>query len=170
MEVLLQKTQNQSLKHGGNLSLTTSGTPISSLQSSAFIVNKLTSTANYNHLFYIGDRNPETGYRLLNVGDYGWMQAFNSSFAQSTTGDLHLHNLVSFYNDSNTLYYRYNGASNTSISVTPSAYTTDIKIGVNLHNANQNWGGTYQEFIFYPTEQSSNLTGIETNIKNYHGI
>jgi predicted lysophospholipase L1 biosynthesis ABC-type transport system permease subunit len=44
-----------------------------------------------------------------------------------------------------------------------------IKVG-NLNFENFYFSGTHQEIIFYPTNQSTNLSGIHTNINSYYSV
>lgn len=43
-------------------------------------------------------------------------------------------------------------------------------IGNDARAVSAYWGGTIQELVFYNTDQSSNRTGIETNLSTYYGI
>jgi hypothetical protein len=44
------------------------------------------------------------------------------------------------------------------------------RIGANTSGADFYWQGTMQEIILYPSDQTSNLTGIETNINDFYNI
>jgi len=47
----------------------------------------------------------------------------------------------------------------------------DLKIGIDYaNNTNQSWDGVIQEVIAWPSDQSSNRTGIESNINTYFSI
>ncbi len=150
--------------------LITTGTPISSQQSSIFYVTKVSSGNNaYDRLFAIGTST--SGY-FGQLNTIATPQTFFNFYngTSSTGGDLNSQRLITFYNDSNNQYLRQDGVQIDIDSKTPSSYgSKDISIGSDT-NINKGFVGIYQEFILYPTEQSSNLTNIETNIKNYHGI
>jgi hypothetical protein len=56
---------------------------------------------------------------------------------------------------------------------TPSTSTTsnlNLSIGRNSSSPAAGFGGSISEVIIYPSDQSSNRTGIETNINSYYGI
>ena len=80
--------------------------------------------------------------------------------------------LLSYYNNSSTLFLRQDGAQLGTDSVTPASYgSKDVFIGhFSGGNVNKIFKGLNQEQIVFPSEQSSNLTGIETNINNYYTI
>ena len=150
--------------------LATTGTPISSQQSSIFYVTKVLSGNNsYDRIFSIGTSS--SGY-FAQLNTIASPQPFTSWYngTLSIGGDLNSQRLITFYNDSTTQYLRQDGVQIDSDSKTPSSYGSKDLILFGDTNTNKALVGIYQEFIFYPSEQSSNLTGIETNIKNYHGI
>jgi hypothetical protein len=41
---------------------------------------------------------------------------------------------------------------------------------IGAYGGGTNWGGSFQEVIIYPTDQSANRVGIETNINDHYGI
>jgi len=48
---------------------------------------------------------------------------------------------------------------------------TNIPLTIGGINSNLAlWQGNIQEVIFYPSDQSSNRTGIETNINDFYSI
>ena len=150
--------------------LATTGTPISSQQSSIFYVTKVLSGNNsYDRLWSIGTSSSGYFSQINAIASpqtfYSW---YNGTF--SLGGDLNSQRLITFYNDSTTQYLRQDGVQIDSDSKTPSSYGSKDLILFGDTNITKAFVGIYQEFIFYPSEQSSNLTGIETNIKNYHGI
>ncbi len=150
--------------------LSTTGTPISSQQSSIFYVTKVLSGNNsYDRIFSIGTSS--SGY-FCQLNTIASPQTFISWYNNTLSlgGDLNSQRLITFYNDSTTQYLRQDGVQIDSDSKTPSSYGSKDLILFGDTNITKSFVGIYQEFIFYPSEQSSNLTGIETNIKNYHGI
>jgi len=70
---------------------------------------------------------------------------------------------------SGTSYLYDNGTQSTSGTVDPIKNNTTVLIGKRYINVNY-WGGTMQEILFYPSDQSANRTGIETNINDHYGI
>jgi hypothetical protein len=150
--------------------LMTTGTPISSQQSSIFYVTKVLSGNNsYDRIFSIGTSSSGYFSQLNTIASPQTIASWYNNKA-SVGGDLNSQRLITFYNDSTTQYLRQDGAQIDSDSKTPSSYgSKDISLFADT-NIGKGFVGIFQEFIFYPSEQSSNLTGIETNIKNYHGI
>jgi hypothetical protein len=64
-----------------------------------------------------------------------------------------------------------NGANSTQSSLQTFSLTDDLMIGSrNQGAAQQPWGGTIQEVLIYNTSQSSNRTGITTNVNTYFSI
>jgi hypothetical protein len=64
-----------------------------------------------------------------------------------------------------------NGSNSTKSSLQTFSVTDDLMIGSrNQGAAQQPWGGTIQEVLIYNTSQSSNRTGIESNINDYFSI
>jgi len=45
-----------------------------------------------------------------------------------------------------------------------------VTIGARRDLADHWWAGNIQEIILYPSDQSSNRTGIETNINDFYNI
>jgi len=64
-----------------------------------------------------------------------------------------------------------NGTStNTGLPYTQKAIGGDVVLGARYDGAAIFWKGKFQEFILYNSDQSSNRTGIETNINDYYNI
>lgn len=64
-----------------------------------------------------------------------------------------------------------NGANSTQSSLQTFSLTDDLMIGSRSQGAAQQpWGGTIQEVLIYNTSQSSNRTGITTNVNTYFSI
>ncbi len=166
---LITENSKPAIKNGGNIALETTNSPFNSQVLTSFMVNKYYTTSNYHVLLTIGNSNASS-FRFFNNNNYGNWRA-NGLNINGTSGDLDIQNLTSAYNTTTNLYARYNGSQFGTASGTAGAFTSsEIRIGKNLANANQNFIGTYQEFIFYSSEQSSNMSGIETNINNYYSI
>jgi|14BtaG_2_1085337.scaffolds.fasta_scaffold08096_3 hypothetical protein len=149
--------------------LMTTGTPISSQQSSIFYVTKvLPGNNSYDRIFSIGTSTSGYFSQLNTIASQNFICWYNNKV--SLGGDFYSQRLITFYNDSTTQYLRQDGVQIDSDSKTASSYgSKDISLFTDA-NIGKGFVGVFQEFIFYPSEQSSNLTGIETNIKNYHGI
>lgn len=86
-----------------------------------------------------------------------------SAFAENNIQNLHF----GFFNGASSFY-----SLNASAPVSGDAGTSSIslvQIGSQV-NGSYVWDGNIQEAIIYPSDQSSNRTGIETNIKNFYSI
>jgi hypothetical protein len=64
----------------------------------------------------------------------------------------------------------YNGTTGTTSSLIGAELLYDMVIGAERSGAVLYGNSHIQEIIFYPSDQSSNRTGIETNINNYYSI
>ena len=64
-----------------------------------------------------------------------------------------------------------NGTStNTGLPYTQKAIGGDVVLGARYDGAAIHWKGKFQEFILYNSDQTSNRTGIETNINDFYNI
>jgi hypothetical protein len=83
-----------------------------------------------------------------------------------------------FNTNQNLHYALYDGISseiglNNNTEILGNAGTNDptsVTIGSRLAGTGQFWDGNIQELILYPSDQSSNRTGIETNINDFYSI
>jgi hypothetical protein len=80
--------------------------------------------------------------------------------------------LIELYAGTNANAYRNTNASTQITSATTNITTTDLSIGsYNRSGTKSNYyDGNIQEIIMYTSNQSSNRTGIETNINTYYAI
>jgi hypothetical protein len=80
--------------------------------------------------------------------------------------------LIELYAGTNANAYRNTIASTQVTSATTSVTTTDLSIGSYKRSASLTnyFDGRIKELIFYPSDQSSNRTGIETNINDFYSI
>ena len=60
--------------------------------------------------------------------------------------------------------------SATLLGNVPTATNFFLRIGTNRGYLNNWFNGNFKEMIIYPTSQSTNLSGINTNINTYYGI
>jgi hypothetical protein len=51
-----------------------------------------------------------------------------------------------------------------------SGISASMDIGRRIAASNQGWNGDIQELVFYPSDQTANRIGIETNINDHYGI
>ena len=100
------------------------------------------------------DANTSTGLH----GSYGSPSLYVNGSAQSPANRDDLHTLLS----TNTQILM------TSIGGDSSAWTGDVVWG--YYSSANIYDGNVQEIIFYNSDQSSNRTGIETNINSYYSI
>ena len=61
-------------------------------------------------------------------------------------------------------------ASTTTGTINISAYGTSDSLYINRTGVSANAKAKYYEIIVYPSDQSANRTGIESDIANYYGI
>jgi len=158
---------------GSNDYLATSSIALNTSNIALFNVLKLTSSTFatwFSYGGYVAD-----GFLIqrpnLNTVRYAvsasTFQDFGSNLTSTTAQilisliDFDLH--TSVYIDSNLLAQQ----NNITASLTASK---SIELGRRADNGTQHTPMNAQEFIFYPSDQSSNRTGIETNINDYYSI
>lgn len=75
------------------------------------------------------------------------------------------------YGSTTSTFYE-NGTQTDTDGTAPSSSssTTSYKIGRNGYSSTAFWQGSIQEVIIYPTDESSNRTGIEGNINDHYAI
>jgi len=148
--------------------LQTNNQPLSSLQQSGFFVGEPLGIGNYTTIFTHGD------YYVFHQSTTTQVSGGKFSISKYATagGDFGVgtQSLLSYYNDSTDIYMRQDGSTIGTKAATPVSYTAkDINFG-NFNNVNRAFYGYNQEHIIFPSEQSSNMSGIETNINNYYTI
>lgn len=131
----------------------------------ASIVSNVTGKlGNYAHLIGLGGspfnqfyRNTDNWRYYSSSGDTATNVIFESGQRLITFQD----------NNTNTAIY-LNGVLNTTLNLTPNVNNQDLRIiGFDNNNGMQ---GTFQECIFYTSDQSSNRTGIEGNINSFYQV
>jgi hypothetical protein len=75
--------------------------------------------------------------------------------------------LISVFANASTFSAYFNGTLKGSVT---SVVGTSAYISAGYNGGTSYWNGFMQEIIIYPTDQSSNRTGIESNISTYYGI
>lgn len=159
---------------GLNDNLATTGSPFSATENTLIAVSKQSAvTSFYKRLICVG---------LFNSGRYlGTLQnqddmlaIFNNSTFTCFGGTATSQNLSLMYNISKTGYLRQNGTQINTITnnnIDASYGSKNLYLGWDsARGTNESWNGIGQEFIFYPTQQSSSASGIENNINTYYGI
>ena len=71
---------------------------------------------------------------------------------------------------STTMHYAQNGVDNTTTERATQGATFDITCLFDGYNNQYEINGTMQEVVIYASDQSSNRTGIETNINDFYSI
>ena len=159
------------IRTAGNQWLQTNNQPLSSIQQSGFFVGEPISKSSYHTILGHGNYNifwwntaNQIGIRMISRDTDSRIYAGDFVVGSSS--------LLSYYNNSSTFFLRQDGSQIGSRSIALSSYgNKDMFIGnVESGNVNNIFNGYNQEHIVFPSEQSSNLTGIETNINNYYSI
>ena len=118
--------------------------------------------------------NPDTnrlymGYTAASTLYFG----YNDSAIKFNLGIATLNEeLIELYAGTNANAYRNTIASTQITSATTSITTTDLSIGSYKRGGSLNnyFAGRIKEIILYTSDQSSNRTGIETNINDFYSI
>jgi hypothetical protein len=184
--VTLENTKPTANFDGSNDLLTLLNVPIFSDVSSATLiaVNKSNSTAvlgisslsvnftgAFNTNLWIAQgrtvaKRYETGGRRLQGDSF---QAITSN--TDSNGQALIINNTNFVNTTIHLYQNASLVANSTTFQTSgntAVINQDIQIGST--GTSRYWNGNIQEIIIYPSDQSSNRTGIETNINTYYAI
>jgi ABC-type sugar transport system permease subunit len=120
-----------------------------------------------NHIQYLRD----SGTGLLHTKNTLWQSVLNATqYTTQSAPTVQFLSSVLALSSSSDLYFNNSIQSQTSSSNVGSAGT----IGVIAQRADilsiTQFLGNYQEFIVYQSNQSTNLTGINSNINTYYGI
>jgi hypothetical protein len=157
---------------GTNDFMITTGTPFSATENTLIGVSQQASiSANYKRLMSVGQYN--SGRYLGSNQNYNQMLAiFNNSTLTCSGGVSLSQNLSIMYNNGTNGVLWQNGANVNTITANNGSYpNANIYLGSDIAGGGAEfWNGIGQEYIFYPTSQSANLSGISTNINTYYGI
>lgn len=156
---------------GSNDYLATTGTPFSATENTLIAVSKQNNVDNYNRLFCIGEYNSGR-YLGSNIGTNDMLAIFNNSILTCYGGVSTAQNLSIMYNNSTNGVLWQNGSQINTVTASTASYgNVNLYLGSDAQlRITEFWNGIGQEYLFYPTSQSSNLTGISTNINTYYGI
>jgi hypothetical protein len=157
---------------GINDSLFTSGTPFSATENTLIAVSKTNVIiAQYQRLFCIGLYN-DGRYLGSNNSTDDMLAIFNNSTLTCFGGVAITQNVSIMYNTGTNGVLWQNGSQVNTVTATNSSYGSEnLYIGGDkAQTIGEFWAGIGQEFIFYPSSQSSNVAGIGTNINSYYGI
>ena len=155
---------------GSNDFLATTGTPFSATQNTMIAVSKQDSASTFRRLFNIG-RYTSGRYLGSAATNDDMLASFGDGALNCSGGTSLAQNVSIMHNNATTGFLRNNGSQVNSTSITIFTFTKDLFIG----NSDENLGGFYwngigQEFIFYPSNQATNVIGIESNINTYYTI
>lgn len=157
---------------GTNDSLATTGTPFSATENTLIAVSKTNLIiAQYQRLFCIGAYN-DGRYLGSNNSTDDMLAIFNNSTLTCFGGVAITQNVSIMYNTGTNGVLWQNGSQVNTVTANNSSYGSEnLYIGGDkVQTLNEFWAGIGQEFIFYPSSQSSNVAGIGTNINSYYAI
>lgn len=156
---------------GINDSLATTGTPFSATETTLIAVSKLNNVGPYLRLFSIGAYN-DGRYLGSNTLTDDMLAIFNNAALTCFGGVAITQNVSIMYNTGTNGVLWQNGSQVNTVTASNSSYGNEnLFIGSDkAQAASEFWNGIGQEFIFYPSSQSSNVSGIGTNINSYYGI
>ena len=143
-----------------------------------FTTTATISNASDYYMFYVRNKtvedtgyllHSETGQLIIEVFEYAaYLDPVNSV---EGTGILEGHKLVHFELNSTTGGKVYENSINTQtgLNYSQTAISSRTSIG-GIYTGVGDFIGNIQELIIYPTNESGNRTGIETNINNFYSI
>ena len=118
----------------------------------------------------IDDNNREYEFRYSQTIQFTYLDSANrKDFSVTASTAQRLHSINRIANTSIDL--TINGSAFTQQSLTGTQATTSSNVGVGGRpEPTFYYGGKMQEILLYASDQSSNRTGIETNINTYYSI
>jgi hypothetical protein len=169
---MLTTNGKNSIKFDGtNDFLATTGTPFSATENTLIAVSKQDATSAYRRLFNIG--NFAAGRYLGSAnGTDDMLAIFNNSTFSCSGGVAITQNVSIMYNAGTNGVLRNNGSQVNTVTASNGSYLSkNLFIGNDEQsNVGYFWNGIGQEFIFYPSNQATNVTGIESNINTFYTI
>lgn len=163
--------------NGQNYYLRTSSFTSISQPISTFSVSKLSASSGINaSVLYDNELSSSNGFNIYNTGITDTPNntcVINSGTSVSImSSDTNINLISAIYNTTNSNVF-VNNVSKISGQNIGSNALTGITIG-NVRNSTfyniYDWSGYITELVFYPTNQSSNRTGIQSNINTYYSI
>lgn len=142
-------------------------------------INALSTNIGYYILYddraIIPRNNHIQSWVTAGAGNYVSLDSANNFYSADTLALLSnlLDNSTATAGNRNILYRNgTNEQKNNTFSATASTSNASLNmtLGRRATGTGNNLNGFVSELIFYPTDQSSNRTGIETNINNYYGL
>jgi hypothetical protein len=170
--VILLNSKPSALFNGSTQYMSTSTSPFNSTQTTIIGISKQTAVAAYyKRLVSIGAYN--SGYYLgSNTAQDDMLAVFNGSALTCFGGTSMNQNLTIAYNNATTGFLNNNGTQVGSITTTVASYGNQkfFIASDSVDNGQEYWNGNIQEIIVYPTNQSTNITGLQTSINSYYSI
>ena len=156
---------------GSNDFLATTGTPFSATETTLIAVSKLNNVGPYLRLFCIGAYD-DGRYLGSNTLTDDMLAIFNNTTLTCFGGVAITQNVSIMYNNGTSGVLWQNGSQVNTVTANNSSYGNEnLYIGSDkVQGTSEFWNGIGQEFIFYPSSQSSNVSGIGSNINTYYGI
>jgi len=133
----------------------------------AFVVMKHTDQTSETPWFLSTSSGNYYGH-FKSTTDQFWYDTGSASTATSTTDQ----KLFSYKGASGSqiLYINGSAGTGTGISIATDAFTDSYLNGIGAFAGYYYWGGEFQEFIIYDSDQTSNLTAIESDINTAFNI
>ena len=133
----------------------------------AFVVMKHTDQSSETPWFLSTSSGNYYGH-FKSTSDQFWYDTGYSSYATSTTDQ----RLFSYKGASGSqiLYINGSAGTGTGISIATDALTDSYLNGIGAFAGSYYWGGEFQEFIVYDSDQASNLTAIESDMNTAFNI
>jgi len=166
---LINVNSNPSIKFdGSNDFLSITNLLNSSTSSTGFFIAKATSASSYgqNTLHNIGTVDDSHLKYPNNVTYDGYSSTARKDWTD--TINYSLQNIIAITSNSN--LYNFTVNNNSVYNTTTNTFKVNISNSLGKGSGASYWDGNFQEVIIYASEQSSNLTGINTNINLYYAI
>jgi hypothetical protein len=168
------KPSLDNLNSGSGKSLSSAYTGFNTNDFSIFYVQKIQSSTVTTSSLYMGGTNDLAFFPYMSSGGLGarifWRNV--GSLTETNSGNISnlqvLYNII--YNTTNANWKIFRNTNqvvtqNVSLNLVPN---TNFNIGGSGGGAT--YGGKYQELIIYPSDKSSDITGISNNINNFYSI
>jgi hypothetical protein len=135
-----------------------------------FVIGAIDNYSN-NGSIILSSQTTSNTYWQFGAASLAWYQGAGSGITAIAVNDSQ-QRLMELYGDSTTQNVVYDSVEYTdaqAISAVPSG-TRSYQLGRYPASGNWNWDGQLQEVIVWGSDQSSNRTGIESNINTYFSI
>lgn len=140
---------------------------------SIFAVTQTSDLTNNRMIIDGRDANDDgIGMFYITSSDYVRFHVDTTDVFSNTSLSANTEYLFSGIYGSTTSTFYQNGTQTDTDATAPSSSSsvTDYLIGRNAYSGAAFWQGSIQEIIIYPTDESSNRSGIESDIMTHYGI